>query len=195
MTPMNPSPASPLDDRAKWTGLVANEPAITAMETDPAGDAIRDVLRRFTHQDGPIRRVVIVTAMHLLATKEPNGYLCMIQTSRDDGAVHVFAAVFVRRGDPSKVYLHRNVHRVSFLSGQDHELTPDAAVEQLTAWADEDITRIPALASRAGRAARTACTCIHTCADDPASACDLSGEWHVHPGEPCPQHPDAPGDR
>jgi hypothetical protein len=39
------------------------------------------------------------------------------------------------------------------------------------------------------------CTCIHTCAEDPATACSLSGRWHVHPDEPCPAHPDAPGDR
>jgi hypothetical protein len=39
------------------------------------------------------------------------------------------------------------------------------------------------------------CTCIHTCAEDPPTACSLSGDWHVHPGEPCPVHPDAPGDR
>jgi hypothetical protein len=46
------------------------------------------------------------------------------------------------------------------------------------------------------------CTCVHTCAEDPASACSLSGEWHVHPDlypgagifGPCPVHPDAPGD-
>jgi hypothetical protein len=39
------------------------------------------------------------------------------------------------------------------------------------------------------------CECYHTCAEDPATACSLSGDWHVHPGEPCPVHPDAPGDR
>ena len=39
------------------------------------------------------------------------------------------------------------------------------------------------------------CTCVHTCAEDPPTACSLSGEWHVHPGDPCPVHPDAPGDR
>ena len=41
-----------------------------------------------------------------------------------------------------------------------------------------------------------ACTCVYSCADDPATACSLSGEFHVHPdsGE-CPLHPDAPGDR
>jgi hypothetical protein len=39
------------------------------------------------------------------------------------------------------------------------------------------------------------CTCYHTCAENPATACSLSGEWHVHPGEPCPVHLDAPGDR
>jgi hypothetical protein len=39
------------------------------------------------------------------------------------------------------------------------------------------------------------CTCHHTCADDPEIRCSLSGEFHVHPDEPCPVHPDAPGDR
>lgn len=39
------------------------------------------------------------------------------------------------------------------------------------------------------------CTCIIACDEDPDTACSLSGEWHVHPGEPCPVHPDAPGDR
>lgn len=44
------------------------------------------------------------------------------------------------------------------------------------------------------------CRCVHTCADDPDTACHLSGEWHTHPDEeggfgPCPVHPDAPGDR
>jgi hypothetical protein len=38
------------------------------------------------------------------------------------------------------------------------------------------------------------CTCIMDCQDHPPTACSLSGEWHVHPGEPCPVHPDAPGD-
>lgn len=39
------------------------------------------------------------------------------------------------------------------------------------------------------------CECYHTCAEDPDTACSLSGQFHVHPGEPCPVHPDAPGDR
>lgn len=46
------------------------------------------------------------------------------------------------------------------------------------------------------------CRCVHTCAEDPATACSHSGEWHVHPDPypgadlygPCPVHPDAPGD-
>lgn len=44
------------------------------------------------------------------------------------------------------------------------------------------------------------CTCVHTCAEDPVTACSLSGTWHVHPDDglgifgPCPEHPDAPGD-
>jgi hypothetical protein len=33
------------------------------------------------------------------------------------------------------------------------------------------------------------CTCHHDCDD-----CPLSGDWHVHPGEPCPVHPDVPVD-
>lgn len=36
------------------------------------------------------------------------------------------------------------------------------------------------------------CECIHTCADDPATACSLSGDFHTHPDEPCLVHPDAP---
>ena len=39
------------------------------------------------------------------------------------------------------------------------------------------------------------CTCYMDCDQDPPTACSLSGQWHVHPGEPCPVHPDAPGDR
>lgn len=39
------------------------------------------------------------------------------------------------------------------------------------------------------------CECILSCADDPATACSLSGDWHVHPEWPCLVHPDAPGDR
>jgi hypothetical protein len=45
--------------------------------------------------------------------------------------------------------------------------------------------------------------CVVNCAEDPATACSLSGrERHVHPAipgrpgvyGPCPMHPDAPGD-
>ena len=39
------------------------------------------------------------------------------------------------------------------------------------------------------------CTCRLDCRDDARTRCSLSGEWHVHPGEPCPVHPEAPGDR
>jgi hypothetical protein len=44
------------------------------------------------------------------------------------------------------------------------------------------------------------CRCVYSCADDPPTACHLSGDWHTHPDEdggfgPCPAHPDAPGDR
>jgi hypothetical protein len=38
------------------------------------------------------------------------------------------------------------------------------------------------------------CECRRNCGDDPATKCSLDGEWHVHPGEPCPVHPDAEGD-
>ncbi|RZU28218.1 hypothetical protein EV284_6384 [Streptomyces sp. BK022] len=46
------------------------------------------------------------------------------------------------------------------------------------------------------------CLCVVSCAEDPATACSLSGERHVHPEipgrpgvyGPCPVHPDAPGD-
>lgn len=34
-----------------------------------------------------------------------------------------------------------------------------------------------------------ACVCYLDCRD-----CSLTGEWHVHPGEPCAAHPEAPGD-
>lgn len=33
------------------------------------------------------------------------------------------------------------------------------------------------------------CECYYDCRD-----CSRSGSWHVHAGEPCPIHPDAPGD-
>jgi len=44
------------------------------------------------------------------------------------------------------------------------------------------------------------CRCVVSCTDDPATACSLSGEPHVHPDDGadifgrCPIHPDAPGD-
>ncbi|MFD3309412.1 hypothetical protein [Streptomyces sp. NPDC058656] len=46
------------------------------------------------------------------------------------------------------------------------------------------------------------CLCVVSCAEDPATACSLSGRRHVHPGipgqpgvyGPCPVHLDAPGD-
>lgn len=44
------------------------------------------------------------------------------------------------------------------------------------------------------------CRCVVSCADDPTTACSLSGESHVHPDDGsglfgvCPDHPDAPGD-
>ncbi|MEU1275629.1 hypothetical protein [Streptomyces sp. NPDC005799] len=47
------------------------------------------------------------------------------------------------------------------------------------------------------------CLCVVSCDEDPATACGLSGQQHVHPAipgrpgvyGPCPVHPDAPGDR
>lgn len=53
----------------------------------------------------------------------------------------------------------------------------------------------PRLANPSDVGAINVCECVFSCADDPATACSLSGDWHVHPGEPCPVHPDAPGDR
>jgi hypothetical protein len=44
------------------------------------------------------------------------------------------------------------------------------------------------------------CTCVENCAEDPRTACSLSGIPHVHPDDgsgtfgPCPVHPDRPGD-
>lgn len=38
------------------------------------------------------------------------------------------------------------------------------------------------------------CACYFACAEDPQRGCSLSGQWHVHPGERCLVHPDAPGD-
>lgn len=46
------------------------------------------------------------------------------------------------------------------------------------------------------------CTCIEHCAEDPKTACSLSGIPHVHPETPgfpgitgpCPIHPERPGD-
>lgn len=44
------------------------------------------------------------------------------------------------------------------------------------------------------------CRCVVSCADDPPTACSLSGISHVHPDDGsdtfgrCPVHPDAPGD-
>lgn len=35
------------------------------------------------------------------------------------------------------------------------------------------------------------CECRHTCLADPATACSLSGDWHLHTGERCPVHPEA----
>lgn len=39
------------------------------------------------------------------------------------------------------------------------------------------------------------CECYFRCSENPATGCSQSGRWHVHAGEPCPVHPNAPGDR
>jgi hypothetical protein len=39
--------------------------------------------------------------------------------------------------------------------------------------------------------AAAGCTCYQFCDE---TGCSLSGQWHTHPGEPCPVHPNAPGD-
>jgi hypothetical protein len=44
------------------------------------------------------------------------------------------------------------------------------------------------------------CTCVEACDEDPATACGLAGQPHVHPASqgpgfgPCPVHPERPGD-
>ena len=43
-------------------------------------------------------------------------------------------------------------------------------------------------------AAPAICECVVSCNDNPRTACSLSGRPHVHPGDPCPVHPHAPGD-
>lgn len=35
------------------------------------------------------------------------------------------------------------------------------------------------------------CECVCDCAEDRATRCSLSGQFHLHPGESCPVHPDA----
>jgi hypothetical protein len=72
-----------------------------------------------------------------------------------------------------------------------------ADIEAMAAQAAERLG-IPAIEVQAIEAAAStdqgppayACECYCDCRD-----CSLSGEWHVHPGKPCPVHPDAPGDR
>lgn len=36
------------------------------------------------------------------------------------------------------------------------------------------------------------CICSMDCADDAESSCNEFGLWHVHAGQRCPVHPDAP---
>lgn len=62
------------------------------------------------------------------------------------------------------------------------------------AQAKEDTKRVAELHALVSAIHEPVCACYHTCADDPATACSLSGDFHVHAGEPCPVHPDAPGD-
>ena len=33
------------------------------------------------------------------------------------------------------------------------------------------------------------CTCYRDCATDTTTACQASGDWHVHEDEPCGRHP------
>ena len=47
----------------------------------------------------------------------------------------------------------------------------------------------------ASPAETAACECFFSCADEPRTACSLSGTWHAHSDWPCPVHPHAPGDR
>jgi hypothetical protein len=45
---------------------------------------------------------------------------------------------------------------------------------------------------RSTRRADTAveeCTCYRDCDTDPAVACNVSGDWHIHDDEPCARHP------
>lgn len=69
----------------------------------------------------------------------------------------------------------------------------DAAVSALT--------RSRAVSARyVARAEMLACVCVQFCAEDPATACGLSGREHVHPDDGsgtfgrCLVHPDRPGD-
>jgi hypothetical protein len=66
---------------------------------------------------------------------------------------------------------------------------------RLTAYQRAEARQVARQIVAAHAAQRVACACVFSCADDPATACSLSGEFHVHPGEPCQVHPDAPGDR
>ena len=35
------------------------------------------------------------------------------------------------------------------------------------------------------------CECVYDCAEEPATACSMTGDWHVHVAGECPVHPDA----
>lgn len=78
---------------------------------------------------------------------------------------------------------------------------PVAAVEGDTIRLDIfGLVTDPVLAANYDLIAADVCTCVFSCEDHPATACSLSGQWHVHPDDgagvfgPCPEHPDAPGD-
>jgi hypothetical protein len=58
------------------------------------------------------------------------------------------------------------------------------------------MTKTTATAATARRLDWTDCTCVEWCEQDPHTACSLHGTgMHQHSDDPCPVHPDAPGDR
>ncbi|MFE7072640.1 hypothetical protein ACFU96_21415 [Streptomyces sp. NPDC057620] len=106
---------------------------------------------------------------------------------------------------------------VETVEGALHRRTPEevAAVPWVAASIGEHDERIGALASLVETVTAQhqaalvkwitrdwTCLCVVSCAEDPATACSLSGQQHVHPAipgqtgvyGPCPMHPDAPGD-
>lgn len=77
---------------------------------------------------------------------------------------------------------------------------PCATLRAAGITSDADAAKVRRLSAAA---AVDECTCVTNCAEDPKTACSLSGRSHVHPAipgfpgvyGPCPEHPDAPGDR